>query len=335
MILSSVSLILLAGICALVAAYFSFAQVALFSTLVADEHERPAGADYADQAVVTRLLQRPRDVYLQLAAGRTLFHWLALGGLIAAGWLGYSLSHIILAALGAFLLFVLEDELPHRLVLRNPQAWALRLLPPLGAALPFMRVMSPVLNVGYRLSRWLVRNRKGEEPPLSVEELTMIAAAGGARLGAEERRMLKGIFRSSGILVADIMTPRDRVVALPSTATVAEALSTFRTSRRSRIPIFDATLDHVIGVAHAKDYLRAGFDPRSAAAIAADRVRDAYFVRQDRRIHELFEELKEGKAHLAVVVDRVGRTAGVVSLDDVLEEIVGEMREEIGTEKLR
>ena len=93
----------------------------------------------------------------------------------------------------------------------------------------------------------------------------MMAAAGGADLGAEERRILRGIFRSSGILVADIMTSRDRMAALPADVTVRQALECFRQKRHSRLPVYDGTVDHVVGVAHAKDFLRPAFDPKALA----------------------------------------------------------------------
>ena len=168
---------------------------------------------------------------------------------------------------------------------------------------------------------------------MSVEELTMMAAAGGADLGADERRILRGIFRSSGILVADIMTPRDRMAALPANSTVREALECFRNRRHSRLPVYDGTLDHVVGVAHARDFLRPAFQPAVLDGPINAYLRDAYFVRQDRRIHELFDELREGKVHLAAVVDRMGRTVGRVTLEDILEEIVGEIHDELESAK--
>ncbi len=334
MLISSLALTIVAVTSSLLATYLAFAQFALFSTML-EEGERRGGEDYADQAMLNRLLERPRDVYLQLAAGRTAFRWLALGSMMALG-IASGKSHPLAAATaGAFLLFALEDEIPLRLVLRNPSAYALRLLPPIAFVLNVLRAIAPLFNATYGLSRALVRHRSAGDPPLSVEELTMMAAAGGARLGIEERRILRGIFRSSGILVADIMTPRERIAALDRTATVRDALDMFRGRRKSRLPVCDGTLDRITGVVHAKDFLRSAFDPAAADRPITPLVLDAYFVRQDRKIQELFEELKESRVHLAVVVDRLGRTVGIVSLDDVLEEIVGEIRDDIEPEKPR
>ena len=335
MLIPSLALLLVAALAAAVAAHLAFAQFAIFSSIAEKEPASPPGDDYADQALVTRVLERPRAVYLQLVAVRTACRWLAIGCFAVPGLSAGPGATALLALTAAFLLFILEEELPLRLVLRDPTGWALRLLPPLGLPLRLLNAASPLLDLAWRGSRLVVRNRTGREPPMSVEELTMMAAAGGADLGVEERRILRGIFRSSGILVADIMTARDNVDALPAETTVRQALDFFRARRHSRLPVFERTLDHVIGVAHAKDFLRAAFDPAALDAPIGPWLREAWFVRQDRRIHELFDELREGRVHLAVVVDRMGRTAGLVGLEDILEEIVGEIHDELESGKAR
>jgi putative hemolysin len=324
-----VALVVTAALAGLAATFLAFAQHALLAAVAERDLDALEGEDYADLAMVTRLMERPRSVHLQLAALRTALRWLAIGAVAALGVPAGTGPVVAAALLAAFLLFVLEEELPTRLVLRDPVAWALRLLPPLDWPLRVLRTFSWLFTAIDNACRLIVRTSHRREPPLSVEELTMMAASGGADLGVEERRMLRGIFRSSGILVADIMTPRDRVEALAADGTVADALAAFRATRHSRLPVFDGTLDRVVGMAHAKDFLRLAFDPAAHVAPVARQLRDAYFVRQDRRIHELFEELREGRIHLAVVVDRLGRTTGIVSLDDILEEIVGELHDDL------
>jgi CBS domain containing-hemolysin-like protein len=317
---------LLAG---LAAAFLAFAQHALLAAVADRDLEALEGEDYADLAMVTRLMERPRAVHLQLSALRTALRWLAIASAAALAVPAGTGAVVGAALAAAFLMYVFEEELPIRLVLRDPVAWALRLLPPLELPLRLLRTFGWVFDAIDNACRVIVRSSHRREPPLSVEELTMMAASGGADLGVEERRMLRGIFRSSGILVADIMTPRDRVAALEASGSVADALAAFRSTRHSRLPVFEGTLDRVIGMAHAKDFLRLAFDADRHAAPVVRQLRDAYFVRQDRRIHELFEELREGRIHLAVVVDRLGRTTGIVSLDDILEEIVGELHDDL------
>lgn len=333
MILPSLALLIVAALAAALTTYLAFAQTALFSSILVEEGESTSGGSYASAALVNRLRERPRSVYLQLTALRTVGRWLAIGALILVALNGPPALIVVPAMLAALGLFVLEEELPLRLVLRDPTAWALRLLPPLAFLLHALRFFNPFLNLLYAGATRPVSRRGGHEPPMSVEELTMMAAAGGADLDAEERRMLRGIFRSSGILVADIMTPRERIEALPADVTISGTVDGFRDCRHSRLPVFDGDLDHIVGVAHARDFLRAAFDPARAGSPVTPLLREAYFVRQDRRIQELFEELREGRVHLALVVDRMGRTVGLVSLEDILEEIVGEIHDELESGK--
>src|SRR5512140_3844045 len=192
MLISAFGFVLLAGVSTAIATWLAFAQFAIFSSIAEHETEAGAGEDYADLALVTRIMERPRAVYLQLGAVRTVCRWITIGCVVALGLIGGA-SHLFLAGVAALALFVLEEELPLRLVLRDPARWALRLLPPLAAGLQLLNAASPLLEWIYRLSHRLVRNRAGGEPPMSVEELTAMAAAGGADLGVDERRMLRGI----------------------------------------------------------------------------------------------------------------------------------------------
>jgi len=315
----------------LISAFLAFAQHALLSAVAERDLDSPQGEDYADLAMVTRLMERPRSVYLQLSALRNALRWLAIGASAALGVPAGTWGILGAALLATLILILLEEELPLRLVLRDPAGWALRLLPPLEIPLRLLRSFGWFFDGIYSGCRLLVRTSHQRQAPLSVEELTMMAASGGADLGVEERRILRGIFRSSGILVADIMTPRERIQALESGGNVGLALDVFRSSRHSRVPVYEGSMDHVVGVAHAKDFLRLAYDPAAEASPLRGFLREAYFVRQDRRIHELFEELREGRIHLAVVVDRLGRTTGIVSLDDILEEIVGELHDDLET----
>ncbi|TPW18103.1 MAG: hypothetical protein FD129_108, partial [bacterium] len=293
-------LLVLALSAGLVATFLAFAQHALLAAVAERDLDSPQGEDYADLAMVTRLMERPRSVYLHLSALRNVLRWLAIGSAAALGVPGGTPGIVGAALLAAAILVLLEEELPLRVVLRDPIGWALRLLPPLELPLRALRSLGWLFEGFYAGCRLLVRTSHRREPPLSVEELTMMAASGGADLGVEERRILRGIFRSSGILVADIMTPRERVRALEAAGTVGGALDVFRSSRHSRLPVYDGSMDQIVGVAHAKDFLRQAWEPAVQAAPARDFLREAYFVRQDRRIHELFEELREGRIHLAV-----------------------------------
>ena len=139
--------------------------------------------------------------------------------------------------------------------------------------------------------------------------------------------MLAGIFELGDTRVREVMVPRLDVTALPRTATLDEALTTIIEAGHSRIPVYEETIDHVVGVLYAKDLLPSFRDRRFDVAIA-DLLRPPYFVPESKPVDELLRELQRDRVHLAVVVDEYGGTAGLVSIEDVIEEIVGEIQDE-------
>jgi magnesium and cobalt transporter len=133
-------------------------------------------------------------------------------------------------------------------------------------------------------------------------------------LGREERRLLRRLLANTAILVSDIMTPWSRVNTVPAGSPDGEVASALRASGHSRLPVVES--DRVVGVVTVKDTL------------AGRGVRPVHFVRRETTVQELLDELREARTHLAVVVDRFGRAVGIVTVEDVLEEIVGELYDE-------
>jgi CBS domain containing-hemolysin-like protein len=128
--------------------------------------------------------------------------------------------------------------------------------------------------------------------------------------------------------VAEIMTPRTEIIAMPTTATLFEAKETIVREGHSRIPVYGENIDDILGVLYAKDLLncdeREPFDPTEV-------MRKVPFVPETKRIPDLLKELREKKVHLAIVVDEYGGTAGLVTIEDIIEEIVGEISDEYET----
>jgi len=147
----------------------------------------------------------------------------------------------------------------------------------------------------------------------------------------EERQMIDSIFRFSETNVEEVMVPRVDVVALPQEATLQDALDTIVEAGHSRIPIYNDTIDKVAGVLYAKDLLTTFRDGKTDFAIQ-EVMRKPYFVPESAMVDDLLEDLQHKKTHLAVVVDEYGGTAGVVTIEDLLEEIVGEIQDEYDSE---
>ncbi|HEX6912746.1 MAG TPA: hemolysin family protein, partial [Longimicrobium sp.] len=167
------------------------------------------------------------------------------------------------------------------------------------------------------------------------EELRLLVTqptenGGGGDIEDDEREMLRGVFEISETVVREVMTPRTEMVAVPVDVTLAQLLEVATVEGHSRIPVYEGTIDSVLGVVLTKDLLRVlherggaqgEFDVRSI-------LRPAYFVPDTKPVDELLAELRRHAVHVAIVLDEFGGTYGLVTLEDLLEEIVGEINDE-------
>ncbi len=160
---------------------------------------------------------------------------------------------------------------------------------------------------------------------VSAESRAALAAAGG-RLGREERRLLRRLLAGTTKVVADLMTPWDRVYTLDAGATVAEAAAAVHASGHSRLPATEG--GRVVGLVTVKDLLPRTHGAATDTGPVRAILRPVYFVRRETTMEDLLDEFQEARVHLAVVVDRLGRREGIVTMEDVLEEIVGELHDE-------
>ncbi|MGH9262887.1 MAG: hemolysin family protein, partial [Acidimicrobiales bacterium] len=162
----------------------------------------------------------------------------------------------------------------------------------------------------------------------SPEEIMMLVqqTRKTGRLGAQDARMIEGVFEFTEKTARDVMTPRTAMVALPVTLSVEVAADRVAAAGRSRYPVYRESLDDVVGTVHAKDILRAmrGSAPQPLEAI----LRPAFFVPGTREVEDVLADMKRQKVHLAIVLDEFGGTAGLVTMEDLLEEIVGQIYDE-------
>ena len=157
-----------------------------------------------------------------------------------------------------------------------------------------------------------------------------IPTNGARNPGPAERDMLLGVFSLAGTAVADVMTPRIDIVAVDSSATRDEVIATLRRSEHARLLVYDGHPDAVAGVIYAKDIL-AGSDDGAPWTAA---MRPASFVPEGKTLDRQLRDFQRGPSHLAVVVDEFGGTAGIVTLEDILEQIVGEIQDEYDTDEV-
>ncbi|UCC30390.1 MAG: HlyC/CorC family transporter [Phycisphaerales bacterium] len=219
-----------------------------------------------------------------------------------------------------------------------PNAWAkyagesliVRTLPLLAAVgfvcypvIIFLELFDPLVR---RLSGVPVRDAKSFADELEQEILNAVSE--GERHGAvdeEEKEMIESVIELTDTRVEEIMTPRTDVVAVRKDADLDTVLEAIRVKGHSRIPVYDRTIDTILGVLYAKDLLQRKEDaPFQLTAI----MRKGLFIPESKLVRELLHEFQERKVHLAVVLDEYGGTAGLVTIEDILEELVGEITDE-------
>jgi CBS domain containing-hemolysin-like protein len=226
--------------------------------------------------------------------------------------------------LAAVLVFWLEWVV-EAAISRHPEAWAMRLAPSVRL---ITAILSPLLLLPLVFSR-----KKGEaqEPVATVteEELKSMVDAGheGGVLEGDERQMIYSIFELGDTLVREIMLPRIYITALDVYTPLQEAVDELIKSGHSRVPVYEESVDNVLGLLYAKDLLkiwRKGDKIESLRSL----LRPATFVPEAKKVDELLEEMQSGHVHMAMVVDEYGGIAGLVTLEDIFEEIVGEIQDE-------
>jgi len=244
----------------------------------------------------------------------------------------WDLTRIVLCSFGFILLF--EHLLPYLIVRRNPEGVLDALLPSFGLVAGLVR---PVL-VPFRVLLASRRERPAPvQPAVSEEEQSEATTAyldAGEQEGLierDERQLLQSIVDFGDTLVHEVMTPRPDIVAIRADATLAELRAFFREQEYSRIPVFAGSLDNVLGFVFIKDLIRLPESEPPDRAVST-LARPAYVVPETKRVSELLREFQRQQWQIAIVVDEYGGTAGLVTLEDLLEEIVGEIRDEYDVE---
>ncbi|MDQ7784985.1 MAG: hemolysin family protein [Desulfomonilaceae bacterium] len=177
------------------------------------------------------------------------------------------------------------------------------------------------------LFRWL-RSKIGREP-ISKTDIQQVIDESEERglIDQDEGLMIDGIFELKETVAREIMIPRTHIVAVPANCGIEQVLHTVIESGHSRIPVYQDNLDQIIGILNAKDLLPLWLN--GGGQFSVEKIsRTPYFVPETKRINDLLKELRSMKSHLAVVVDEYGGTSGIVTIEDIIEEIIGEIRDE-------
>lgn len=246
------------------------------------------------------------------------------------------LAFALALALVVFLHMVVGEMAPKNLALARAEAVALRLARPFGWFVTLLRPLIVVLNGAANLLVRLVRVEPVDERKLvhTPEELSL-ALAESRQLGtiaAQDARVMGAALRLATIDAEAAMTPRVDLAAIPDSASLLEVLEVARETGRTRLPVFHEDIDHVVGIFHVKDALMRD-DEDLARLTVTDLLRPIPAVPESRDLEQLLRDMLESRSHAVLVVDEHGGTAGLLTLEDVLEELVGEIDDEFDTEQ--
>ncbi|HYT37177.1 MAG TPA: hemolysin family protein, partial [Ktedonobacteraceae bacterium] len=224
---------------------------------------------------------------------------------------------------------------PKTAAVQNPLRWARVLVNPVRVAAwllhPLVVTLSAITNTMVRLMGGQIKHRG---PFVTEEELRLLVTVGEEEgiLEEAETDMITSIFEFADTPVREVMIPRIDMVTLESDATVDEAVDLALQGGFSRIPVYEETIDNIIGVLYTKDMLKQLRDDHNSLPIR-ELVRPAYFVPETKKLDDLLREIRQKRTHMAIVVDEYGSVAGLVTIEDLVEEIVGDIQDEYDREE--
>ena len=341
-----------AGILALILAngFFSSAEIAIVavrkSRLAQLINENRPGA-----TILASLKEEPSRLLATVQVGVTVIGSMAsvVGGAAATASLTPVVAQLVPATIApwsqvialsitvafiSYFTLVLGELVPKALALRHSERLACLAARPINGlswiASPLVKVLTFSTD---GLLRLLGQSARAEEAFTSEEEVKHMVHE-GARHGIfdeAERQLIHSVFEFTDTSVREVMVPRAEVHAVDASAPLPVILKTLVETGFSRMPVFQADLDHIIGIVHIKDLLREVQKPEPAPLSAV--MHTAFFVPDSMQISDLLRELQSRRTHMAVVVNEFGTVIGLVTIEDLLEEIVGEIRDEFDTDE--
>lgn len=228
--------------------------------------------------------------------------------------------------------------LPKKIAARMPEKWAYACITPVFYVTKFFAPFTGLVTVTVKgILKLFGAGADTGEVDVTEEEIINMVNEGHEQglIQASEAEMISNIFEFGDKEVQDIMTHRNNIVAIDASATLKDAIAFILEGKNSRYPVYEENIDHIIGILHFKDAVRfQGTADRQDMPLREIEgvIREAYFVPQTKNIDELFREMQEEKLQMAVVVDEYGQTDGLVAMEDILEEIVGNILDEYDDE---
>ncbi|RME37253.1 MAG: DUF21 domain-containing protein, partial [Deltaproteobacteria bacterium] len=276
-----------------------------------------------------RLLAQPDRLLSGILIGNNLVNIAAsvFATTLFVTWFGSQHGELATILVLTPLLLLFAEVCPKVYAKRNPERVAFFALRPIQLVL---WLLAPVISLVTFFSGLLTRlmPHEAERPMISGDEIRAMINVGEKEgvVAEEQHRMLHGIFELAEICVRDVMIPRTEVVGIEAGSSFDQVLAVVQESKHSRFPVYEGDLDHVVGVIHSKEIL--DYVQRPHAFSLQKLARRPFFVPESTPIEALLHSFRKRRAHLAMVVDEYGGVEGIVTLEDVVEEIVGEIQDE-------
>ena len=346
------SAILLLFLLIFINAFFAASEIALITLndnklrMMAEEGDKKAG-------LLAKLLCEPGRFLATIQVGVTLAGFLAsafaaksfvdpivsfllsIGLPVPEDWLeGISLISITL--LLSYFSLVLGELVPKRLAMQKAETISMAVAWPLHAlsviSHPFVRLLTISTDFFIRL---LGFDPHAEDAKVTEEEIRMMVNVGEEKgtIDQTEKVMINNIFEFNNKLVSDIMTHRTNVAGISITCGLKEVLEFINNEQYTRFPVYEEDIDNIVGILHVKDVLKLLGNGSDREFNVKQIMRKPYFVPPSKKTDEMFKELQLNKTHMAVVIDEYGGTAGIVTIEDLIEEIMGNIFDEYDDEE--
>ncbi len=319
-------------VCLLLSAFFSSSETA-FTSLQRVRVEHMVNTKVPGAERVAKMMKRPEKLLSTILTGNNLVNTAAaaLGTVLAVSVWGK--WGILIATIGVtILLLVLCEATPKIIAAHNAERLSIKLARPIEAASKaFTPAVLALSSIASRFSK-LAGGKPVARSLVSEEEIRTMISVGHREGTVEETEaeMLHKVFDFGDRPVREVMVPRPEVVSIEQGSTVADFLALYAESPLSRFPVYQENMDNVVGILSIKDVLMAlakgTIDNQS---VIDDLVRPSYFTPETKHINELFIEMRDKNYRMAVIVDEYGGTAGIVSLSRLVEEIVGQVGDEL------
>ncbi len=319
----------------ILSAFFSGSEVAFFSQQNKNRFNDKENKLDSIELRIQRMLDSPRRLLATILIGNTfaniitaIFAAVVTGKFVAqigvAAWIVFTAEVLVLT----FTIVVLTEITPKILALKQTYHISRKLSAPLYF---FFVILAPLANLVARSTARIEARLPKTQDHISSEDLRTIAEVGEMQgtLRGDEREIIENVIEFGNTTVKEIMTSRVNMVAISTGSTLEDVLTLIREKSISRFPLYEDDLDKITGIIHAKDilpYLQQDSD--NVAINWQTNARKALFVPTTKKIDDLLKDFQREKTHVAIVVDEYGGTEGLVTLDDILEEIIGEIHDE-------